>query len=115
MVLRTWVIEWQAVQARPTLASAVSTSSVTGLSNMPLNSTARSWQPAHHFDGWTPTTDCMYSIDFRYHWLLNDEWRCIDERHWATMSGWQPEAPQVSEVMKNVDGIRPLVEVEALD
>ena len=30
-----------------------------------------------------PTTSCMYSIDFRYHWLLNDEKWCADEFHWS--------------------------------
>ena len=28
-----------------------------------------------------PTTSCMYSIDLRYHWLLNDEKRWADDCH----------------------------------
>ena len=28
-----------------------------------------------------PTTSCMYSIDLRYHWLLNDEKWCAEEFH----------------------------------
>src|SRR5881409_1898818 len=59
----------------------------------PVRSTAWSWQPPHHFDGFVPTTSCMYSIDLRYHWLLNDEKWCIEDSHWAVMSGWQPGLP----------------------
>ena len=30
-----------------------------------------------------PTTSCMYSIDLRYHWLLNDEKWWAEEFHWS--------------------------------
>ena len=53
-----------------------------GVSIMPLNSSAGSWQPPHHFDGFTPTTSCMYSMLLRYHWLLNDEKWCAEPHHW---------------------------------
>ena len=33
------------------------------------------------FEGFVPTTSCMYSMDLRYHWLLNDEKWCMDEFH----------------------------------
>ena len=73
MVLPTWVIEWHEVQPRPFCASGVSICSLMGRSKRPLKNTAWSWQPAHHFDGFVPTTSCMYSIDLRYHWLLKEE------------------------------------------
>ena len=38
-----------------------------GVSNIPLKSSAGSWQPAHHFELFTPATSCMYSMLFRYH------------------------------------------------
>src|SRR5438128_3120045 len=69
----------------------------------PVRSTAWSWQPPHHFDGFVPTVSCMYSIDLRYHWLLNDEKWCIDDCHCSYMSLWH--RPQLSLVMKNVAGI----------
>ncbi len=47
--------------------------SFTGFSIIPENSGAGSWQPAHHRAGFVPATSCMYSMDFRYHWLLKDE------------------------------------------
>ena len=72
-MLPTCTIEWQDVQLRPACASGVSICSLIGRSKRPLKKTAWSWQPAHHFEGWVPTTSCMYSIDFRYHWLLKDE------------------------------------------
>src|SRR5262245_33511700 len=65
IVLSTLVIEWHDVQARPACASGVSIWSLIGFSKRPLKKTAWSWHPAHHFDGWVPTTLCMYSIDFR--------------------------------------------------
>jgi len=45
-------------------------------------STAGSWHPPHHFDGLVPTVSCMYSIDLRYHWLLNEEKWCAELNHW---------------------------------
>ena len=47
----------------------------------PLNSSAGSWQPAHHFEDFTPLTSCMYSMALRYHWLLNDEKWCAELFH----------------------------------
>src|SRR3954470_15019351 len=81
IVLCTLVIEWHDVHERPACASGVSICSFIGRSKRPLKNTAWSWQPAHHFDGFVPTTSCMYSIDLRYHWLLNDEKWCADEVH----------------------------------
>ena len=83
IVLRTWTIEWHEVQPSPFCASGVSICSLIGRSKRPLKKTAWSWQPAHHLLGFVPTTSCMYSIDFRYHWLLNDEKWCADEFHWS--------------------------------
>src|SRR5690349_10914035 len=108
MVLPTWTMEWHARQPSPACASGSWTSSVTGRSNFPSSSSATSWHPAHHFEAGTPAMPCMYSIDLRYHWLLNDEKWCIDERHCFTMSGWQPAWPQLSEVRKKFEGMRPL-------
>src|SRR6476469_5003521 len=71
--LSTWTMAWQEVQASPACASGVSICSLIGRSKRPLKKTAWSWHPAHHFEGWVPTTSCMYSIDLRYHWLLKDE------------------------------------------
>src|SRR3989442_10938315 len=48
----------------------------------------------------------MYSIDFRYHWLLNDEKWCIEDSHCAVMSGWQPVLPQAFDSRKKSCGIR---------
>ncbi len=79
--LLTCTIEWHDVHARPTCASGVSICSLIGRSNLPANTTAWSWQPAHHLEGFVPTTSCMYSIDLRYHWLLNDAKWCADEFH----------------------------------
>ena len=79
----TCTIEWQDRQPRPTWASGVSICCRIGVSNFPAKSTAWSWQPAHHFDGFVPTTSCMYSIDLRYHWLLNDAKWWADEFHWS--------------------------------
>ncbi len=53
-----------------------------GVSIRPLNRIAGSWQPPHHFDGFTPATSCMYSMLLRYHWLLNDEKWCAEPYHW---------------------------------
>ena len=83
IVLFTCTIEWQDVQLSPTWASGVSTCSLIGRSNLPAKITAWSWQPAHHFDGFVPTTSCMYSIDLRYHWLLKDAKWCAEEFHWS--------------------------------
>ena len=83
IVLLTCTIEWHDVQASPACASGVSICSRIGLSNFPSKSTAWSWQPAHQRDGFVPTTSCMYSIDLRYHWLLNDERWWADEFHWS--------------------------------
>src|SRR5881296_166871 len=73
MLLPTCTMEWHDMQPKPFCASGVSTCSLMGRSNRPLKKTAWSWQPAHHLEGRVPTTSCMYSTDFRYHWLLNDE------------------------------------------
>ena len=81
IVLSTCEMEWHEVHASPAWASGVSICSLMGRSNRPLKNTAWSWQPAHHFEGFVPTTSCMYSIDLRYHWLLNDEKWCADEFH----------------------------------
>src|SRR5512134_1747341 len=83
MELSTWVMAWHDVQASPAWASGVSICSLMGRSKRPLKKTAWSWQPAHHLDGCVPTTSCMYSIDFRYHWLLKDEKWCAEEFHWS--------------------------------
>ena len=83
IVLLTCTIEWHDVQPSPACASGVSICSLIGRSKRPSKNTAWSWQPAHHFDGFVPTTSCMYSIDLRYHWLLNDEKWCADEFHWS--------------------------------
>src|SRR5262245_12121066 len=64
-----------------------------------------SWQPPHHLDDLVPTTSCMFSIDLRYHWLLNDEKWCADESHCAVMSGWQPALPHAFDSRKKSDGI----------
>jgi hypothetical protein len=81
IVLLTCTIEWHDVQLRPACASGVLICSLIGRSKRPLKKTAWSWQPAHHFDGCVPTTSCMYSIDFRYHWLLKDEKWWADADH----------------------------------
>ena len=81
MVLPTCTIEWHDVQPSPACASGVSICSTIGVSKRPLKNTAWSWQPAHHFDGRVPTTSCMYSMDRRYHWLLNDEKWWADAFH----------------------------------
>jgi hypothetical protein len=73
IVLLTWTMEWHEVQESPAWASGVWICSLMGRSKRPLKKTAWSWQPAHHFEGRVPTTSCMYSMDLRYHWLLNDE------------------------------------------
>ena len=65
MVSGTCTIEWQDTQASPAWASGVSSCPATGSSNIPLNSMAWSWHPAHHLDASTPATSCMYSIDLR--------------------------------------------------
>src|SRR5919109_1436981 len=109
MVSFTLTMAWQAVQASPTCASGESRTSRMGASIMPLRSRATSWQPPHQRDGRVPITSCMYSMDFRYHWLLNDEKRCADSDHWRKMSGWQ--SAQRFEVMKKADGMRPPVVV----
>src|SRR2546425_5065671 len=72
----------------------------------PVRSTAWSWQPPHHFDGFVPTTSCMYSIDLRYHWLLKDEKWCIDDSHCAVMSGWHPLLPHAFGSRKKSCGTR---------
>src|SRR5437762_8295909 len=55
-----------------------------------------------------PATSCMYSIDLRYHWLLNDEKWCIDELHCSYTSLWH--RPQAALVVKKSAGmILPLV------
>ena len=74
-------MEWQEAQVRPAWASGVSSRPRIGVSNCPLNSTAWSWQPAHHFDGRGPITSCMYSTALRYHWLLKEEKWWAEERH----------------------------------
>ena len=79
MVLSTSTIAWQATHPRPAWASGVCSTSLIGRSIMPLNISAGSWQPPHHFEGFGPITSCMYSIDLRYHWLLNDD------RWWAEL------------------------------
>ena len=71
--LPTWLMEWHDTQPRPACASGLSICSLTGVSNVPAKIIAWSWHPAHHLDGVVPTVSCMYSIDLRYHWLLNDE------------------------------------------
>src|SRR6266545_475479 len=53
----------------------------------------------------------MYSMDFRYHWLLNEEKWCIDDRHCSYSSLWH--RPQLSDVMKNVAGMMPRTLVSA--
>ena len=68
------------VVSRPMM---VSICSLMGRSNRPLKKTAWSWQPAHHFEGRVPTTSCMYSMDFRYHWLLKEEKWWAEELHCA--------------------------------
>src|SRR5258705_249153 len=47
----------------------------------------------------------MYSTDFRYHWLLNDEKWWVDDFHWSKMSVWH--RPQLSLVMKKLAGMMP--------
>src|SRR5262245_24946375 len=80
---------WQPVQASPACDSGLSMISRSGRSMSPEYSGAGSWQPAHHFADCTPFTSCMYSIDLRYHWLLNDEKWCALSFHWAKTSLWQ--------------------------
>src|SRR5262245_18931644 len=103
MVLPTCTMEWHDVQPSPACASSVSICSLIGRSKRPLKNTAWSWQPAHHFVGFVPTTSCMYSIDFRYHWLLNEKKWCMDDWNSSNSCLWQ--RPQLSLVMKNVAGM----------
>src|SRR6516164_1147910 len=77
------------MQPMPACACGVFTICLMGVSIMPLYSNAGSWQPAHHFDGFTPSTSCMYSMLLRYHCLK--------------MSWWQRS--QASDSMKNFDGM----------
>ena len=81
MVLSTSMIEWHATQPSPACASGVCSTSLIGRSIIPLNISAGSWQPPHHFEGFGPITSCMYSTDFRYHWLLNDDRWCAELYH----------------------------------
>src|SRR5262245_55601541 len=71
----------------------------------PEKSGAGSWQPAHQREAGTPATDCMYSMDLRYHWLLNEEKWWALSFHCLKMSGWQ--RPQASESRKNSASIWP--------
>src|SRR5215831_1827806 len=82
IVLSTETIAWHATQPRPTCDSGRLMIFLIGVSIRPLKSTAGSWQPPHHFDGFTPTTSCMYSMLLRYHWLLKDEKWCAEPNHW---------------------------------
>ena len=67
------LMEWHIMQPRPACPAGVLSISRTGVSNSPLKSSEGSWHPAHHLDGLTPIVSCMYSMLFRYHWLLNEE------------------------------------------
>ena len=109
----TRVIAWQETQPSPALAEGRSTISASGRSMSPLKSTAWSWQPAHHFEGVTPTTSCMYSIERRYQGLLKDAKRCADSLHWWVMSAWQ--RPHASLPRKNSSGMSPPWSVSAAD
>src|SRR5436309_3735741 len=80
---------WHMRQLKPALASGRSTICLMGVSNMLLKSSAGSWQPAHHFEGFTPATSCMYSTLLRYHWLLNEEKWCAELCHCSYTSWWQ--------------------------
>src|SRR2546425_12782932 len=106
MVSFTATIEWQTRQPIPAWACGVSICCTIGVSIRPVRSTAWSWQPPHHLDGFVPTTSCMYSIDLRYHWLLNDEKWCIDDSHCAVMSGWHPLLPHAFDSRKKSCGIK---------
>src|SRR6267143_576199 len=57
---------WHIMQLRPALASGLWMFCWMGVSIMPLKSRAGSWQPAHHFVCFTPSTSCMYSMLLRY-------------------------------------------------
>ena len=107
----TRVTAWQETQASPALAAGRSTISASGRSISPEKRTAWSWQPAHHLDGVTPTTLCMYSMDLRYQGLLNEANRCADSAHWSVMSAWH--RAQVSLSRKKSSGIKPPWEVSA--
>src|SRR5262245_36199666 len=104
MVSRTCTMEWQTRQPMPACACGVSICSTIGRSMRPVRRTDWSWQPPHHFEGPVPTTSCMYSIDLRYHWLLNEEKWCIEESHCAVMSGWHPVLPQALDSRKKSSG-----------
>src|SRR3990172_8702578 len=107
MVSGTWTIEWHTRQPIPAWASGVVICSRIGVSIRPVRRIAMSWQPPHHLDGEVPTTSCMYSTDFRYHWLLNEEKWCAEESHWAVMSGWHPLFPHFLDSRKKSAGITP--------
>src|ERR1035441_735394 len=82
IVLFTSAMEWHIMQPSPACASGRCTICLIGVSISPAYSTAGSWHPPHHFEGLVPTVSCMYSIDLRYHWLLNDEKWCAELNHW---------------------------------
>src|SRR5262245_54813530 len=105
MVSFTPTIEWQTRQPIPACACGVSICSAIGRSIRPVRSTAWSWHPPHHLEGPVPTTSCMYSIDLRYHWLLNDEKWCMEDSHCAVMSGWHPLLPQAFDSRKKSCGM----------
>ena len=111
MVSFTRVIAWQETQPSPALAEGRSTISATGRSIWPLKSTAWSWQPAHHLEGVTPTTLCMYSMERRYQGLLKEAKRWADSLHWWVMSPWQ--RPHLSLSRKNSSGMSPPCSVSA--
>src|SRR5881628_970757 len=48
----------------------------------------------------------MYSIDLRYHWLLNDEKWCMEDVHCAVMSGWHPLLPHAFDSRKKSCGMK---------
>src|SRR4029077_13431414 len=89
IVLFTCAIEWHIMQPRPACAGGGSLISRMGRSNMPLYRSAGSWQPAHHLEGFTPTTSCMYSMLLRYQALLNEEKWCAELCHCLEISEWQ--------------------------
>jgi hypothetical protein len=59
-----------------------------GRSNRPLKNTAIVTARAL-FGRLAPIVSRMYSIDLRYHWLLNDEKWWTDEDHCLKISRWQ--------------------------
>ena len=68
-----FTMEWHIMQPRPACASGRCTISLMGVSMQSAVEDRGIVAAAAPFGGLRADDSCMYSIDFRYHWLLNDE------------------------------------------